>query len=87
MGWVRVRCRITAGLLQSGMFWYPVITASIYKVAVLVMSRINFRTNQYTNATQNTPHKTTQNKSQRESAIYDSSFSHFICINVKVLGR
>ena len=38
----------------------PVITASIYKVAVLIMSLINYVTHQYTNATQNTPHKTTQ---------------------------
>ena len=38
----------------------PAITASIYKVAVLIMSLINYITHQYTNATQNTPHKTTQ---------------------------
>ena len=36
----------------------PVITASIYKVAVLIMSHINYVTHQYTNTTENTPHKT-----------------------------
>ena len=51
---------------QSGTSWYPVITASSYKVAVLIMSLINYVTHQYTkytkytNYTQNTqtPHKT-----------------------------
>jgi len=38
----------------------PVITASIYNVAVLIMSPINYVTHQYTNATQNAPHKTSQ---------------------------
>ena len=38
---------------QSGTSWYPVITASSYKVAVLIMSLD-------TNATQNTPHKIKQ---------------------------
>ena len=42
---------------QSGASWYPVITASSYKVAVLIMSLVNYVTQQYTNATQNTPHK------------------------------
>ena len=43
---------------QSGTSWYLVITVSSYKVAVLIMSLINYVTHQYTNATQNTPHKT-----------------------------
>ena len=43
---------------QSGTSLYPVITASSYKVAILVMSLINYVTHQYTNTTQNTPHKT-----------------------------
>ena len=38
----------------------PVITASNYKVAVLIMSLINCITHQYTNAAQNIPHKTAQ---------------------------
>ena len=45
---------------QSGVAsksWYPVITASSYKVTVLVMSVINYVTLWYINATQNTPHK------------------------------
>ena len=42
---------------QSGVSWYPVITVSSYKVAVLITSLINYVTHQYTNATQNTPHK------------------------------
>ncbi len=50
----------------SGMSWYPVITVSSYKVAVLIMALINYVTHQYTNATQNntniTQH-TIQNKS------------------------
>ena len=37
--------------------WYPVITASSYKVAVL-MCLINYVAHQYTNAAHNTPHKT-----------------------------
>ena len=37
---------------QSGTSWYPVITASSYEVAVLVMSLINYITHQYTNTTQ-----------------------------------
>ena len=45
----------------------PVITASSYKVAVLIVSLINDITHQYTN--------TTQNKSWRGSAISDRSFS------------
>ena len=45
---------------QSGTPWYPVITASSYKVAVLVMSLINYITHQCTNAMQNALHKTTQ---------------------------
>ena len=45
---------------QNGTAWYPVITASSYKVAVLVMFLIYYVTHQDTNATQNTPHKTTQ---------------------------
>ena len=36
---------------------YPVITASSYKIAVLIMSLINYITHQHTNASQNTPHK------------------------------
>ena len=56
--WVRVRCPTKAGLHQSGTSWYPVITACSYKVAVLVASLINHVTHQYTNTTQNTPHKT-----------------------------
>ena len=63
LSWVMVRCPIKVGLHQSGMSWYPVITASSYKVAVVIMSFINYIKHQYTNATQNTPHKTTQNKS------------------------
>ena len=43
---------------QSGMSWYPVITTSSYKMAVLITSLINYITHQYTNTTQNTPHKT-----------------------------
>jgi len=43
---------------QSGTSWHLVITASTYKVAVLVMSIINYVTHQNTNTTQNTPHKT-----------------------------
>ena len=39
--WVRVRCPIKVGLHQSGISWYLVITASSYKVAVLVMLLIN----------------------------------------------
>ena len=40
---------------QSGMSWYPVITASRYKVAVLIMNIIvNYITHQYANTTQNT---------------------------------
>ena len=35
-----------SGLHQSGTSWYRVITASSYKVAVLVMSPINNVTNQ-----------------------------------------
>ena len=46
---------------QSGTSWYPVITASSYKVAVLVMSIINFVAHHYTNTTQ-TPHKTSPGK-------------------------
>ena len=42
---------------QSGTSWYPVITASSYKVAVLVMPIINYVTHEYTNTTQNTRHK------------------------------
>ena len=61
-----VRCSIKAGLHQSGTSWYPVITASGYKVAVLIMSLINYVTHQYTN--------TTQNKSWWGSAISDCSF-------------
>ena len=60
MSLVRVRCPIKAGLHQSGTSWYPVITASIYKVSVLIMSLINYVTHKYKNTTQNTPHKTTQ---------------------------
>ena len=45
---------------QGATSWYTVITASSYQVAVLVMSLINYVTHQYTNTTQNTPHKTTQ---------------------------
>ena len=45
---------------QSGASWYPVITASSYKVAVLIMCLINYITHQYTNATQNIPYKTIQ---------------------------
>ena len=51
---------------QSGTCWYPVITASNYKVAVLIMSLINYVTHQYTNTTQtphNTTHKTNPGKS------------------------
>ena len=42
---------------QSGTSCYPVITASSYKVAVLVMCHINYVTHQYINTTQNIPHK------------------------------
>jgi len=45
------------GLHQSGTSWNPVITASSYKVAVLIISLINYVTHSYINATQNTPHK------------------------------
>ena len=45
---------------QSGTSWDPVITASIYKVAVLIMSLINYVTHRCTNTTQNAPHNTTQ---------------------------
>ena len=45
---------------QSGTSWYPVITGSSYKVAVLIMSLIYYVTHQYLNTTQNTPHQTTQ---------------------------
>ena len=58
---------------QSGMSWYPVITASSYKVVVLVMSIINYATHQYTNITQ-TPQ---QKKSWQGSAISDCSFFLF----------
>jgi len=44
---------------QSRTSWYPIITASSYKVTVLVMS-INYVIHQYTNPTQNTPRTTTQ---------------------------
>ena len=71
MSWVRVRCPIKTGLHQSRKSWYPVITASSYKVAVLIMSHINQVTRQYTNAT--------QNKSWRGSAISDCSFSCWNC--------
>ena len=60
MSWVTVKCPIDAGLHQNEMYWYLVITASSYKVAVRIMSPINYITHQYTNATENTPHKTTQ---------------------------
>ena len=60
MSWIRVRCLIKAGLHQSWTSWYPVITPSCYKMAVIIMSFINSVTDQYTNITQNTPHKTTQ---------------------------
>ena len=68
MSSVRVSWPIKAGLHQNGTSWYPVITASSSKVAVLIMSVINYVTHQCTNATQNIPHKTThthtiQNKS------------------------
>jgi len=53
----------------------PVITASIFEVEVLMMSLCNSATHQYTNATQNTPHTTAQNKSWRGTAISHSSFS------------
>ena len=53
---------IKAGLHQSGKSWYPVITASSYKVAVLIMSLFNYVTHQYTNSTQNYTN-ITQNKS------------------------
>ena len=63
---------------QSGTSWYPVITANSYKVVVLIISLINDITHQYTNATQNTPHKarqhTIQNKFWRGSAISDCFF-------------
>ena len=45
-------------LHQSWTSWYPVVTASSYKVAVIIMSLINDVTHQCTIATQNTPHKT-----------------------------
>ena len=46
---------------QKGTSWYPVITASSYKVTVLTyISLVNYVTHQYTNSTQNTLHKTTQ---------------------------
>ena len=50
----------------------PVITASSYKVAVLIMSIINYITHQYTNYM-----NTTQNKSWRGSVISDCSLSCF----------
>ena len=53
-----VRCPIKVGLHQSRTSWYPVITASSYKVAVLIMCLINYLTQQDTNATQNTLQKT-----------------------------
>ena len=74
MSWVRVRGAIKAGLHQSRKSWYPVITASSYKVAVLIMFLINYVTHQYTNTTQNCTN-TTQNKLWKESAISDCSFS------------
>ena len=45
---------------QSGTIWYPVITASSYKVAVLIMSLIK-----YEHASTQTPHKTTQTPHKR----------------------
>ena len=56
MSWVS--CPIKAGLHKSGMSWYPGITASSYKVAILIMPLINYVLHQSTNTTQNTPHKT-----------------------------
>ena len=56
---------------QSGTSLYPVITATSYKVAVLVMSILNYVTHQYTN--------TTQNKFWQGSAISDCSFSCYCC--------
>ena len=38
MSWGRVRCPIKGGLHQSETSWYPVITASSYKVAFLTSS-------------------------------------------------
>ena len=60
----------------------PVIPASIYEVAFLITSLINYVTHQYTNATQNYTNTTqhTQNKSWRGSAISDCSFSCYYCI-------
>ena len=53
-GWmVRVRCPFKAGLHQSRTSRYPVMTAGSYKVAVLIVSLINYITQQYTNTTQN----------------------------------
>ena len=54
----------------------PVITARIYKVAILIISLIDSEAHQYTNATQNFTN-TTKNKSSRGSAISDCSFSSF----------
>ena len=45
---------------QSGTSWYPVITVSGYKMAVLIMRLINYVTHQYTNTTHHTMHHTKQ---------------------------
>ena len=55
--WVKVRYPIKSGVHHSGTSWYPVITASSYKVAVLIMSLLNYVTHQHTNGTQNKLHK------------------------------
>ena len=68
---------------QSGTSWYPVITASSNKVAVLIMSNINYVIHQYTNATQNYTN-TTQHKSWQGSAMSDCSFS--CCKSYFVIG-
>ena len=59
---------------QSGTSWYPVITASSYKVTVLVMSLINHVTHHYKNTAKIHCTKK-QNKSLEGSAISDWSFS------------
>ena len=62
MSWVRVRYPFKAGLHQSGTSWDPVITASSYKVAVLIMSIISYVTHQYSNTTQNCTNTTQHTK-------------------------
>ena len=83
MSWARVRCPIKTGLHQSRTSWYPVITDSSYKVAVLVMSFINYITHQYANATQNTPHKTSPGEGLQSSVALSS---YFLCWRYPIPG-